>query len=198
MAVLGRAQAASLRSARQNRYLWEHGAAPVNIVDLEYVAICGLALRHNPNWFDQLYRSTTDSLAADDALAELPMWTMGRINTVLPQMTEAVIDLLIGPDQAWSYEPEPTGVYDVPIPGEGDLTRREDDDAGIETDTDISPRVDRGPGDATKRDDPSRRDEGDTPHFPDANDAPSREEVERRDEDQQSGRTTATPGLRAR
>jgi hypothetical protein len=29
----------------RNRYLWEHGAAPVNIVDLEYVAVCGNAMR---------------------------------------------------------------------------------------------------------------------------------------------------------
>ncbi len=133
LAVLGRAQVASLRAARQNRYLWERGAASVNVVDLEYVAMTGLALRHDPTWFDELSRSTTDALAGDDALAELPVWVMGRINRVLPQMTGTVVEILIGPEDAW---PEPPGgAYDVrprddvsPGPGDDEATRRYETD----------------------------------------------------------------------
>ena len=94
LAAMGRTQAASLRSAMRNQYLWEHGAAPVNVVDFEYVAMYGLAMRHRPGWTAELYRHTTEALANDDALAELPAWTMERLNGELPEIANEIRELL--------------------------------------------------------------------------------------------------------
>lgn len=45
LAAMAEAQAGSLRVSRRNHYLWQNAAAPVNIVDLEQVALCGLAAK---------------------------------------------------------------------------------------------------------------------------------------------------------
>jgi hypothetical protein len=99
LASMHRGQAAALRAARRNQYLWRRGAAPVNVVDLEHVAISGLALRHRP-WFDELSEAITDELRSDDPLAELPVWTMGEIEAELPSIAPTVIDILRDPDRA--------------------------------------------------------------------------------------------------
>ena len=62
LAAMHRAQAATLRAAQRNSYLWRQGASPVNIIDLEHVALSGLALRHRP-WFGQL----SDAVTAEEA-----------------------------------------------------------------------------------------------------------------------------------
>ena len=103
LAGLHRSQATALRVARRNRYLWRHGASPVSVIDLEQVAVSGLALRHRP-WFGELSTAITTELARDDALAELPLWAMGSINTELPTITPNVTDILRGPDRAWCTE----------------------------------------------------------------------------------------------
>lgn len=98
LASLHRGQAAALRAARRNQYLWRRGGAPVNVVDMEYVAISGLALRHRP-WFDELSEAITNELRRDDPLAELPVWTMGEIEAELPGIAPTVIDILRDPDR---------------------------------------------------------------------------------------------------
>lgn len=94
LAGLGRIQAASLRSTMRNRYLWLNGAAPVNVVDLEYVAIYGLAMRHNPSWYNELPRRISSTLENDDILAEIPVWAMQRIDSVLPDMADDLFRIL--------------------------------------------------------------------------------------------------------
>ena len=65
--TLAQQQAAALRSAQGNRYLWERGAAPVNYCDLELIALIAQSIRGSgaPAFmFDQLSRLTADHLAA--------------------------------------------------------------------------------------------------------------------------------------
>ena len=100
LAGLHRAQAASLRAAQRNRYLWERGASPVSVVDLEHVAMSGLALRRRP-WFDELSAAVTAELATDDELAQLPIWTIESIETELPTIAPSVTGIMREPDRAW-------------------------------------------------------------------------------------------------
>ena len=114
LASLYRTQAATLRAAQRNRYLWRQGASPVSIIDLEQVAMSGLALRHRP-WFGQLSAAITAELDRDDELAQLPVWTMGSIDTELPTIAPSVTGIMREPDRAWRTEDfrEPdTGVVD--------------------------------------------------------------------------------------
>jgi len=101
LAVLGRAQSASLKVAMRNQYLWERGAAPVNILDLEYMAMSGLAMRSGTNTPEQIYQETTDALR-DDPLAELPVFAMRQIDQVLPQVDEQTVQL---------FRPDANGLF---------------------------------------------------------------------------------------
>jgi hypothetical protein len=101
LAGLQRIQAASLRAARRNRYLWRNGAFPV--IDLENVALSGLALRCRP-WFDQLSEAITVELDRDDELAQLPVWTMDAIDSELPDIGESITDIIREPERAWRSE----------------------------------------------------------------------------------------------
>jgi hypothetical protein len=94
-AALGRAQADTLRAAMRNRYLWEHGAAPVNIIDLEYVAVCGNAMRRysDASWSLAFRRRVADQLN-DDPLAQIPIWVASRMNRLIPQVAEHMLELL--------------------------------------------------------------------------------------------------------
>lgn len=103
LAGLHRSQASALRAAQRNRYLWRQGGSRVSVIDLEQVAVSGLALRHRP-WFGELSTAVTTELARDDALAELPVWTMGSINTELPTIAPSVTGILREPDRAWRTE----------------------------------------------------------------------------------------------
>jgi hypothetical protein len=100
LAEMHRAQAAGLRAARRNQYLWRNGASRVNVVDLEHVAISGLALRHRP-WFGELSSEITAQLDRDDPLAELPVWAMGTINESLPAVAPSVDAILRHPNRVW-------------------------------------------------------------------------------------------------
>ena len=64
-----REHARSLRIARGNRYLWDRGAAPVNYVDLELVALAAHTLRAGG-------LEMRDRMAAsvDEPLADLSVW----------------------------------------------------------------------------------------------------------------------------
>ena len=77
----------------------------------------GVALRHRP-WFGELSTAITTELARDDELAELPVWTMGSINTELPMIAPSVTGILREPERAWRAEefrePETGG---VPVAG---------------------------------------------------------------------------------
>jgi len=110
LAAMHRAQAATLRAAQRNRYLWRQGASPVNIIDLEHVALSGLALRHRP-WFGQLSAAVTDELDRDDPLTELPVWAMGTIEARLPDVAPTVVDIMREPERPRRTEdfrdPEP-------------------------------------------------------------------------------------------
>jgi hypothetical protein len=67
IATLGEQQAASLRVARGNRFLWERGAAPVNYCDLELVALVAQTMRGSdlPGAMpEQLDLLTSDPMAA--------------------------------------------------------------------------------------------------------------------------------------
>jgi hypothetical protein len=94
LAELGRAQANSLRRTMRNQHLWKNAAAPVNIVDLEQVAIYGLATRTSPGWSERLRRRTTNILEPGDALAELPGWAAAEMDRILPEMREEIIGTL--------------------------------------------------------------------------------------------------------
>jgi hypothetical protein len=97
LAARGRTQFASLRLARRNRYLWERGAAPVNIVDLENVAMYGLVMRHRP-WFEELYQAIGNELARDDELTELSVWATDSIATALPSISGSLVGVLRDPE----------------------------------------------------------------------------------------------------
>ncbi|HEY1823605.1 MAG TPA: hypothetical protein VGG83_27070 [Trebonia sp.] len=99
LAAMQRAQAATLRAAQRNRYLWRHGASPVNIIDLEQVALSGLALRRHRGWFGQLSAAVADELERDDPLTELPVWTMGEIEAELPEIKPTVVDIMREPER---------------------------------------------------------------------------------------------------
>jgi hypothetical protein len=103
LAGLHRAHAAILRAAQRNRYLWRQGASPVNIIDLEQVAMSGLALRHRP-WFGELSANINTELNRDDELAQLPVWTMRSIDTELPDIAPSVANIMREPDRAWHTE----------------------------------------------------------------------------------------------
>lgn len=94
LAGIGRSQAASLRITMRNQYLWRNAAAPVNIVDLEQVALYGLATRTGGHWSEQLLQRTTSLLEDNDALAELPGWTCREMNRLLTGMTEEIQQIM--------------------------------------------------------------------------------------------------------
>ncbi|HZR50238.1 MAG TPA: hypothetical protein VFB06_12030 [Streptosporangiaceae bacterium] len=103
VADLGRAQAATLRAAQRNGYLWRQGASPVSIIDLEQVTIYGLALRRR-SWFGELSTAIVAELERDDALAQLPVWTMRSIQARLPEITRNVTGIMREPERAWRTE----------------------------------------------------------------------------------------------
>lgn len=140
LAAMHRAQAATLRAAQRNRYLWRQGASPVNIIDLEHVALSGLALRHRP-WFGQLSAAVADELDRDDPLTELPVWTMGTIEARLPDIAPTVVDIMREPERPRRTEdfrdPEPV------VPPWNDEARYEPPAARNEEDrTRTEPRLD--------------------------------------------------------
>jgi hypothetical protein len=94
-AAFGRGQADALRAAMRNRYLWEHGAAPVNIVDLEYVALCGNAMRRyrDASW-SRAFRANVTAQLDDDPLAQIPIWVAGRMSRLIPDVAERMLALL--------------------------------------------------------------------------------------------------------
>jgi hypothetical protein len=94
-AALGRAQADTLRAAMRNRYLWEHGAAPVNIVDLEHVAVCGNAMRRyrDASW-SLTFRRRVAAQLNDDPLAQIPIWVASRMNRLIPKVADQMRELL--------------------------------------------------------------------------------------------------------
>jgi hypothetical protein len=94
LADIGRSQAASLRLTMRNQYLWRNAAAPVNIVDLEQVALYGLAMRTGGYWSERLLQRTTSNLEDNDALAELPAWACREMNGIVSEMSERVQQLL--------------------------------------------------------------------------------------------------------
>jgi hypothetical protein len=100
LADMHRTQAASLRAARRNQYLWRNGASRVNVVDLEHVALSGLALRRG-QWFDDLSEEIAARLDRDDPLAELPLWAMATIKDTLPAVASDVDRILRQPERAW-------------------------------------------------------------------------------------------------
>lgn len=66
------------------------------------MALSGVALRHRP-WFGELSEAITD-LVRDDELAELPVWTMGQVETELAEIADSVTEILLQPEQAWRRE----------------------------------------------------------------------------------------------
>ena len=97
LAEMGRIQAIRLRATMRNNFLWQNAAAPVNVVDLEYVAMCGLAMRHDPTWSERLPERTRSELESDDPLAEIPIWVMVEIDRTLPEVAGLILDHLRGP-----------------------------------------------------------------------------------------------------
>jgi hypothetical protein len=99
-AAFSRAQADSLRAAMRNRYLWERGAAPVNIVDLEYVAMCGNAMRrYRRRSWSRAFRQTVTAQLSGDLLAQIPVWVAGNMERLIPEVAERILALLhrVGP-----------------------------------------------------------------------------------------------------
>ena len=96
LAEMGRIQAIRLRATMRNRFLWQNAAAPVNVIDLEYVAMCGLAMRHDPAWSEILPQRTRSELENDDPLAEIPIWVMGEIDRALPEVAGLILEHLRG------------------------------------------------------------------------------------------------------
>jgi hypothetical protein len=114
LARLQRTQANALRAARRNRYAWQRADG---IIDLENVALSGVALRHRP-WFGELSAAIT-VLVSDDELAELPVWAMEQVQAGLSEITGSVTGILREPERAWRREEflEPDTVTD-PWPGQ--------------------------------------------------------------------------------
>ena len=124
LAALNRSQAASLRAAQRNRYVWRTSAA----VDLEAVALSGVTLRHRSDeeWFSQMSTAISYELTRDDLLAQLSVWTMSNINDSLPQITPDIITILREPDDSYrpggspdSYTPVPPWEDSSPPPAGG-------------------------------------------------------------------------------
>ncbi len=124
LAALNRSQAASLRAAQRNRYVWRTSAA----VDLEAVALSGVTLRHRSDeeWFSQMSTAISYELTRDDLLAQLSVWTMSNINDSPPQITPDIITILREPDDSYrpggspdSYTPVPPWEDSSPPPAGG-------------------------------------------------------------------------------
>ena len=137
LAVMYRAQAASLRSARRNRYLWQNGASPVNLVELEHVAMYGLALRHRP-WAGELREAMSGELGRDEVLAEVPVWVTESVDAELPEISPGLREILREPrypaDQAAPRD-ETTSWYQ----GDGMLRYRDDGSTGGSVPADQDP-----------------------------------------------------------
>jgi hypothetical protein len=94
-ANLCRRQADALHAAMRNRYLWENGASPVNVVDLEYVAICSNAMHRFPDQsWSVAFRESVNERLEDDPLAQLPVLVAGRMERLIPEMRERILGLL--------------------------------------------------------------------------------------------------------
>lgn len=102
LAAIGRRQADALRTSQRNRYLWENGVAPVSLVDLEQIALFGLAAgpgpRRSRQMLDQVAR-----LLEDDEMAQLPSWAAQESARVMPTMTEEAIEIFRGQDSDRRY-----------------------------------------------------------------------------------------------
>lgn len=98
LATIGRAQADALRANRRNHYLWENAIAPVNVVDLEQVALFGLAVGQGPRRSGQVL-SQVAGLLEDDELAQLPSLAVAETVQVMPSMAEEAADIFRGGDR---------------------------------------------------------------------------------------------------
>jgi hypothetical protein len=103
LAGLLRLRAVTLRAVQRNRYLWERGASPISIIDLDHVALSGLAVRHRPS-SSGLSEAIISELDRDDELAELPVWTMSSIQSTLPDISRSVSVIVREPNRAWRSE----------------------------------------------------------------------------------------------
>lgn len=101
---IGTAQAGSLRRTMRNRYLWRHAAAPVNLIDLEQVALYGLAVRSSPAESERLLAATMRRLADVDVLAEVPGWACGEMGRVQEDVAPELSELLRG--YSWRRGPD--------------------------------------------------------------------------------------------
>ncbi|MGW4640191.1 hypothetical protein ACWEN6_16765 [Sphaerisporangium sp. NPDC004334] len=93
LAEMGELQARTLRAAMRSRYLWERGAAPVNIVDLEQVLMCGLLMMRSGKRPTVVHEEVAAELQGPDPLAELPVWAARKIEEALVDMRDEELGL---------------------------------------------------------------------------------------------------------
>lgn len=90
-----RSQAESLRAAQRNRYLWRHGASPLDIVNLEDVALNGLIMRSDFMLDDDYgYQRLAERFDGDDALAEIPLWVASVVSQSLLHSQDAIVEIM--------------------------------------------------------------------------------------------------------
>jgi hypothetical protein len=93
--AIGRQEAATLLVAQRNDYLWSHAAAPVDVVDLEGTAICGLAMR-SERMPASPYEALSERMSPEDPLSEIPMWAAQALQRELLNVPDEVDHILTG------------------------------------------------------------------------------------------------------
>jgi hypothetical protein len=88
LAVIGRRSAEALRVAQDNDYLWENAAAPVDLVDLEDVAMTGLILNRLGG---QLWRDSP--VPQEDPLARIPLLVAQNLRSALADARLSDVEL---------------------------------------------------------------------------------------------------------
>ncbi|HEX5406600.1 MAG TPA: hypothetical protein VFX16_30375 [Pseudonocardiaceae bacterium] len=98
VAAAGHRQAESLRAARRNSYLWRHGASPVDVVNLEDVAITGLLAGSDVMPPESGYNLLFDRIDGNDPLVSLAVWAAEQMSQALREdaARSTVADLLAG------------------------------------------------------------------------------------------------------
>jgi hypothetical protein len=92
LAAVGRAQATAVRANRRNHYLWQNGIAPVNVVDLEQVALFELAAGPDPRRAGQVLAQVT-RLLENDEIAQLPSLAAAETAEVRQELADEATDI---------------------------------------------------------------------------------------------------------
>jgi hypothetical protein len=102
--AVGRPQAENLRVAQRNSYLWQHAASPLDLVNLEDVAISGLLMRSDFMPAGSGYDLLIERLRNDDPLAKISLWVANDVSSDLLDSRGAVMEVITTDDEDMFFE----------------------------------------------------------------------------------------------